>query len=58
MLHMDNGPEFISLSLAEWAKNHTVKLEVIHPDKPTQNAERSAGNHGKWLPEYNCESPA
>lgn len=37
MLRMDNGPEFISLALAEWAERHVVKLEFIQPDKPTQN---------------------
>ncbi len=37
-LRMDNGPEFISLKLAEWAEKHTVKLELIRPGKPTQNA--------------------
>lgn len=38
MLRIDNGPEFISLALAEWAEKHTVKLEFIQPGKPTQNA--------------------
>ena len=37
MLRMDNGPEFISLALAEWAEQHAVKLEFIQADKPTQN---------------------
>ncbi|ENG8419669.1 IS3 family transposase [Klebsiella pneumoniae] len=38
MLRMDNGPEFISLALAELAEQHAVKLEFIQPGKPTQNA--------------------
>jgi len=29
MLRMDNGPEFISLALAEWAEKHDVKLELL-----------------------------
>ncbi|KYE17758.1 transposase [Salmonella enterica subsp. enterica serovar Typhimurium] len=37
MLRMDNGPEFISLALAEWAKKHAVKLAFIQPGKPKKN---------------------
>lgn len=37
-LRMDNGPEFISTALAEWAEEHDVELEFIKPGKPTQNS--------------------
>ncbi|AWH89658.1 IS3 family transposase [Limnobaculum parvum] len=36
-MRMDNGPELISLTLAQWAEDHGVKLEFIKPGKPTQN---------------------
>ncbi|BEH71773.1 hypothetical protein GBS0709_08900 [Edwardsiella tarda] len=38
MFHMDHGPEFISLALADWAEKQEIKLEVIQPGKRTQNA--------------------
>ena len=37
-MRMDNGPELISLTLAQWAEEHGVMLEFIRPGKPTQNA--------------------
>lgn len=37
-LRLDNGPEFISRVMAEWAEVHGVKLEFIQPGKPTQNS--------------------
>jgi putative transposase len=37
-LRMDNGPEFISIKLADWAEKSNVKLEFIKPGKPTQNS--------------------
>ncbi len=35
---MDNGPEFISLKLAEWAENNQIELEFIKSGKPTKNS--------------------
>ena len=37
-LRTDNGPEFISQKLADWAAAHEVKLAFIQPGKPAQNA--------------------
>lgn len=33
----DNGPEFISRVLEQWAEEHRVKLDFIQPGKPVQN---------------------
>ncbi|PTA87762.1 IS3 family transposase [Kluyvera sp. Nf5] len=37
-MRMDNGPELILLTLAQWAEEHGVMLEFIRPGKPTQDA--------------------
>ena len=37
-LRMDNGPELVSITLAEWAEKHSVKLDFIKPGNPTQNS--------------------
>lgn len=37
-LRLDNGPEFVSLVLADWAEEHGVILDFIQPGKPTQNS--------------------
>lgn len=37
-MRMDNGPEFVSVKLAEWAEEHEVELEFIQPGKPFQNS--------------------
>lgn len=38
VITVDNGPEFISRAVAEWAKKHGVILQHIQPGKPMQNA--------------------
>lgn len=37
-LRMDNGPELVSVAMAEWAEEHDVQLDFIQPGKPTQNS--------------------
>ncbi len=37
-LRMDNGPEFISAALAEWAEEYGIQLEFIQPGTPTQDS--------------------
>jgi len=37
-IRVDNGPEFISKALDEWAYRNGVKLDFIRPGKPTENA--------------------
>lgn len=37
-LRLDNGPELISIAMAEWAEDHPVELQFIQPGKPTQNS--------------------
>jgi len=36
-IRIDNGPEFISVTLADWAQKHDVQLEFIEPGSPVQN---------------------
>lgn len=37
-IRCDNGPEYISNSLAKWAKNNDINLSFIQPGNPQQNA--------------------
>ena len=37
-LRCDNGPEYISKALANWATIHGIRMMFIQPGKPQQNA--------------------
>lgn len=50
-IRCDNGPEFISILLAEWCNEHKITIQFIQPGKPTQNAyvERKNGSMRREL---------
>ncbi|MEO9629023.1 MAG: IS3 family transposase [Sulfitobacter sp.] len=71
-IRVDNGPEYVSGKLMEWAEKRNVRLEYIQPGKPQQNAyiERynrtvrpshrnfvaTAGQWDEWLGQYIFET--
>ena len=38
IIRCDNGPEYISQQLIEWARKQQIRLQYIQPGKPQQNA--------------------
>jgi len=37
-IRCDNGPEYISQTLKDWATKYSIKIQYIQPGKPQQNA--------------------
>lgn len=58
-IRMDNGPEYVSGKLMEWAKKQGITLSHIQPGKPQQNAYIERYNRTvrhEWLDQYIIES--
>jgi len=55
VIRVDNGPEFISKRLDQWAYLNDVELDSIRPGKPTDNAFIEAFN-GRFRQECLNES--
>jgi len=60
-LRCDNGPEYLSQVLVDWANRHRITLLYIQPGKPTQNAYIERFNRTarhEWLDMHQFESIA
>jgi putative transposase len=60
-IRVDNGPEYISKKLTEWAEQQGISLNHIQPSKPQQNAYIERYNRTvrhEWLDQYIIESIA
>jgi putative transposase len=58
-IRCDNGPEYISNMIMEWAEEHGIRLEHIQPGKPQQNAYVERYNRTvryDWLAQYLFDS--
>jgi putative transposase len=58
-IRVDNGPEYISGTLMEWAEARGISIRHIQPGKPQQNAYVERYNRTvrhEWLDQYIIES--
>ena len=58
-IRVDNGPEYVSGKLMEWAETQGIALSHIQPGKPQQNAYIERYNRTvrhEWLDQYIIES--
>lgn len=57
-IRCDNGPEYLSSAITEWASQWGIKLEYIQPGEPQQNAYVERFNRTvryEWLSQYHWE---
>ncbi len=55
VIRSDNGPEYISLKIQEWAKRRGIQLQYTQPGNPQQNAYVERFNRTlryEWLSPY------
>ena len=55
VIRVDNGPEYVSDSLRQWATERAIVLQYIQPGKPQQNAYIERYNRTvrhEWLDQY------
>jgi putative transposase len=55
-IRVDNGPEYVSNILRQWAEDRKITLHYIQPGKPQQNAYVERYNRTvrhEWLGQYN-----
>jgi len=58
-IRCDNGPEYISAALTQWAEKRRIRLDYIQPGKPQQNAYIERYNRTvryDWLAQYRFDS--
>ena len=59
VIRCDNGPEYVSAQIQDWAKDWGIKLEYIQPGKPQQNTYVERFNRTvryEWLSQYHWET--
>ncbi|MGE1001458.1 IS3 family transposase [Ralstonia pseudosolanacearum] len=57
-IRCDNGPEYLSAAITEWARQYGIRLDYIQPGKPQQNAYVERFNRTvryEWLSQYHWE---
>lgn len=59
VIRCDNGPEYLSAVITQWAAQNNIKLDYIQPGKPQQNAYVERFNRTvryEWLSQYQWEN--